>query len=94
MITLKLSFYSLLIKEFGQEIYLDVDPPINFFELFNLFSSISGQLASSILLEKNYTLKENYIILLNGQNIDGFKGLKTIIEDASEVDFFHKVGGG
>ena len=94
MISLKLSFYTTLIPEFGEELDLSVEIPINFFELFTLFSSSSGTLAEKIFLEKDYTLNSDYNILLDGVNIEGYNGLRTIIDKSCEISFFHKVGGG
>ena len=94
MITVKLSFYLTLGKEFGKEMQLHLEYPINFFELFQLFSTQSGIKASEYFLEKNYTLKEDYRILMSGRDIFGYDGLKTIIESEVEIDFFPKLGGG
>ena len=94
MISLKLSFYATLMAEFGQEIALSVEDPLNFFELFSQFTTKAGISASAIFLEQNFELKEDYNILLNGINIEGFQGLRTVISASSEVDFFTKIGGG
>ena len=94
MISVRLSFYLTLGKEFGQDMQLHLEYPINFFELFQLFSTKSGMKASDYFLEKNFTLKEDYRILMNGRDIFGYDGLKTIIDSPVEIDFFPKLGGG
>jgi molybdopterin converting factor small subunit len=94
MISVKLSFYLTLGKEFGKDILLHSEYPINFFELFQLFSTQSGMKAAEFFLEKNFTLKEDFRILMGGRDIFGYDGLKTIINSPVEIDFFPKLGGG
>ncbi len=94
MILLTLSFYTTLIDEFGESVQIEHPYSVNFFELFQLFSSKSGVIASKFFLEPNFDLKNDFNILLNGVNIFGLAGLKTEIKKNAEIDFFPKIGGG
>ena len=93
MILINLSFFASLQEIFEEKLNISVKEPIRLVELFDLFFTKSNEIGSSFFL-KNDELISEYIILLNGRNINYFKGLKTIISENSEVSFFPLVGGG
>ena len=93
MITINLSFFASLQEIFEEKLAISVKEPIRLVELFDLFYTKSNESGSSFFL-KNDKLISEYIILLDGRNINCYKGLKTIISENSEVSFFPLVGGG
>jgi molybdopterin synthase sulfur carrier subunit len=93
MITLKLIFFAFLQEEFGKEQIITIKEPIRLIQLFDLFSSNIKENGKVIFLN-NGTLKTDYIILINGRNIQALNGLSTILDSNCEISFFPLLGGG
>ncbi|MFX0150364.1 MAG: MoaD/ThiS family protein [Candidatus Hodarchaeota archaeon] len=93
MITLTLCFFAYLQEDFGKELTIEVHKPIKLIQLFSLFSSKNRKKANDYFLN-NHDLKTDYIILINGRNIEAFDGLHTILDSSCEVSFFPLLGGG
>lgn len=93
MIRINLSFFASLQDVFDEKLSISVKESIRLVELFDLFNTKSNEIASSFFL-KNDELLSDYIILLNGRNINHFEGIKTIIREDCEISFFPLIGGG
>ncbi|MFX0184466.1 MAG: MoaD/ThiS family protein [Candidatus Hodarchaeota archaeon] len=93
MIALKLLFFAFLQEEFGEEQIITIKEPIKLIQLFDLFSSNIKEKGKDFFLN-NGILKTDYIILINGRNIEAFDGLHTVLNSSCEVSFFPLLGGG
>lgn len=93
MISLKLSFFAFLQEEFSKELIITIKEPIRLIQLFDLFSSKTGENGRKFFLN-NGILKTDFIILINGRNIQALNGLSTILDINSEISFFPLLGGG
>ena len=94
MITLVLSFFASLQPLFGFQQIIKVEYPIRIVELFNLFTDQNGNVATLFFLWGETQLKEDFMILVNGKNILGMDGVKTIIDHDCDISFFPRIGGG
>lgn len=79
---------------FGETQTIELEYPVRIIEIFSLFFTKEHQSAGHIFLEAQVYLKDDFNILLNGRNIEGFNGINTIINENAELSFFPKIGGG
>ena len=93
--SVKLQFFAFLQKDFGWEQTLVFKHPISLYQLLEKLSIKTGVQALDIFLERNRTtLKDEYRILVDGTNVHGLKGIRTVIEKDCEVAFFPAIAGG
>lgn len=94
MITLVLSFFASLQSLFGLQHIIKVEYPIRIIELFDLFTDQNGNVATHLFLWGEMQLKEDFMILVDGKNILGMDGVKTILDHDCDISFFPRIGGG
>ncbi len=94
MIYITLSFFATLQPLFGLSKSVQIEYPIKIFEIFAMFYTNEKMHPSGILLDGNTHLKDEYMILLDGRNIEGYNGLDTILDKDCELSFFPKLAGG
>ncbi len=94
MITFVLSFFASLQPLFGFQHIIKVEYPIRVIELFDLFTDQNGIVATQFFLWGEMQLKEDFMILVDGKNIHGMDGMKTVLDHDCDISFFPRIGGG
>jgi len=91
MAKVKIKMYATIREKFKEgEVVLDSDTVI---EAIRKLVEMHPELKDEVL-DENFNLKNDYIYLLNGRNIEFLKKGETPIEDGDKISIFPPVAGG
>ena len=95
MITVKISFLSLLKDRFGaKELNMDLEDESTIKNLFSKLFEKYGEDIKKLLIKKTGDLNDQVVIMVNEKNIRSLDNLDTKIHNNDEIIFLPAIAGG
>ncbi len=95
MITVKISFLSLLKDRFGaKELNMDLEDESTIKDLFSKLFEKYGEDIKNVLVKKTGDLNDHVVIMLNEKNIRSLEELNTKIQNKDELILLPAIAGG